>query len=207
MSNCSYLCVSDVDTIYPNLGDPNYDCKVQTVAYDVYCVPLLWLALFRPADVRSKVFQVDGQPVTGTAPVVRKTVAFKQLTRALTALNRLFRVEGPLDGYAEMLRAAVADAPGKFVTIELEEIAGIWTPDAKDFYRQLARALGRLELRRALMADRQRLLWISQLRPGKRFPSARCFLDGHQVTDDDCVNHCRLLGTAMIRPVPWLPAP
>lgn len=46
MANRSYLCVSDVETLYPNIGDPHYDCEVQTVACDVYAVPLLRLGFF-----------------------------------------------------------------------------------------------------------------------------------------------------------------
>ncbi len=203
MANRSYLCVSDVETIYPNIGDPNYDSRVQTVAFDAYCVPLVWLAMFRPADMRTQVFEVEGQQVTTTAPITRKALAFEQLARALPTLNRMFRAEGPLDGYAELLRTAVADAPGRFVTIEMEEIAGLWTPDPADFYRQFSTAIGRLELSRTRAANRERLLCISKLWEVKRFPPARCFLDKLEVSGDDTVTHCRLIGASWFRPVPW----
>ena len=203
MANRSYLCVSDVETLYPNVGDPDYNCEVQTVACDVYCVPLLWLALFRPADLRTQVFEVDGAQVRGTAPIAPKTIALGQLTRAIPTLNRLFAAEGPLDEYAALLRTAVAEAPGQFVTIEMEEIAGLWTPNAEDFYRQFSTALGRFELSRPRAADRERLVCISKLRPGIPFPPARCFVEGGRVNADDCWNHTRLIGGSWFRPVPW----
>jgi hypothetical protein len=203
MANRSYLCVSDVETLYPNIGDPNYDSTVQTVACDVYCVPLLWLALFRPADMLSQVFEVDGEQVTGTAPLAPKAIALGQLARAIPTLNRLFAAEGPLDEYADLLRTAVADAPGQFVTIEMEEIADLWTPSPQAFYRQFSLALGRFESSRSRAADRKRLVCISKLRPGIPFPPARCFLEGIEVSSDDCWNHCRLIGASWYRPVPW----
>lgn len=206
MANNSFLCVADVETIYPNIGDPNYDSRIQTVAFDAYCVPLLWLALFRPIDMRTQTFTVEGGEVTVTAPITRKHIAFEQLARALPTLNRMFQKWGPLDDYAELLRTAVASASGKFVSIEMEEIAGLWTPDPADFYRQFSTALGRLELTRTRVTDRERLMCIAKLWEVKRFPPARCFLDKIEVSGEDCVTHCRLIGASWFRPVPWVPA-
>ena len=67
MANRSYLATTDNDTIYPSAAESNYDPDAQTVAQGVYCVPLLWLGLFRPPDMRTQDFNIDGETVTGVA--------------------------------------------------------------------------------------------------------------------------------------------
>lgn len=153
--------------------------------------------------MRTQVFEVDGEQVTGTAPIAPKNIALKQLERATRVLNKLFRAEGPVDEYAVLLGKAVADVPGQFVTIEMEEIAELWIPNAADFYLQFSAALGSLKSPRVRAADRERMVCISKLRPGLSFPRARCFLEKDRVSADDCWNHTRLIGASWSRPVPW----
>jgi hypothetical protein len=62
VSNKSYLCVTARKTIYPSVTLPNYNTEEATIAYDVYCVPLLWLALFRPPDLRATRLTDDEGP-------------------------------------------------------------------------------------------------------------------------------------------------
>ena len=99
VANYAYLCATDLATTYPSFVEENYDSDVQTVACDVYCIPLVWMALFRPQDLLQKVFRVDGMDVPTEAPLVERAVALRQLREALPYLNEVFSVEGPLDGY------------------------------------------------------------------------------------------------------------
>ena len=127
--------------------------------------------------------------------------ALAQLDAALPALHSIFEGAGRLDDHAALLREGVASMPGRFVTIELYEIAVLI--DEEEFYRDLRAALGSLDRAADLAADRARLVNLAQLREGRPFPPARLVVDGLDAPDDDWWNHSRLLGTRYLRPVPW----
>jgi len=129
-----------------------------------------------------------------------------QLDAALPALHRLFGDEGRLDEHVALLRQGVAEAPGRFVTIELEEIA-VMHSSTEEYYAMLRDALASLDEPTDVTADRERLVGLAQLRPGRPFPPARLVLDGLDAPDDDWWNHSRLLGTRYLRAVPWEPPP
>lgn len=208
MANRSYLCVSDVDTLYPNICDPDYQVKEQTVAFEAYCVPMLWLALFRPGDLRSQMFEIDNEAFSSTAPITKKAAALDNLTEAIPVLNSLFEAEGSLEDYAEYLSQALNSAPGRYVTIELDEIACLWDPDEDAFTHELTLALKFLQTQRGPKAARKRFTAIAQLKAGVPFPPARCYLDEQQISSDQCWNHGHLIGSGWERPVPWeLPHP
>ncbi|RRR98584.1 hypothetical protein [Glycomyces terrestris] len=233
MPNSSYLCATGLRTLYPSTTDAGFAPATGVVAYDVRCVPLLWLALFRPADLVTQTIVVEDDPdevfyefgpdgdlvevepgeddddedddedvVEATAPLAPKDRALAQLDAAVPVLNRIFAAEGPLDGHAAMLRAAVAAAPGVYVTVELDEIEGLWEPGT--FQPALREALACLDGGAA--AGRAHLAAISQLREGRPFPPARMLLDGGDgFEDDDHWNFVRLLGANFSAAVPWEP--
>ncbi|WP_416970890.1 hypothetical protein [Streptomyces sp. 4F14] len=136
MSNSSYLCVSDRPVLYPSSQDPDFVPRTGVVATDAQAVPLLWLALFRAGDLVTKVFTFDEDDdddevdeddvIEATAPLAPKDRALAQLAAALPALARLFPGAPDLAGHAALLREAVERAPGAYVTVELDEIAGLW---------------------------------------------------------------------------------
>ncbi|MFE7559323.1 hypothetical protein [Kitasatospora sp. NPDC057500] len=214
MANYSYLCSTDAPSLYPSSQVAGFDPKTGVVAHDVSCVPLLWLAMFRPADLVTGVFTVDEDDldddedpeVEATAPLVAKERALAQLDAALPVLNGLFAGEGPLDAHAALLRRAVERAPGAFVTIELEEVEGIWA-DEDAFQPTLRAALAGLDVGTDSGMDgaatRARLIELSRLRPGLPFPPARLIVDGMDADDDDYWNLVRLLGTGFMSEVPW----
>jgi len=205
MANRSYLFVSDHDGICPAWVEGVEEPEQLVLAEDVYCVPLLWLALFRPADLRTTTFPADEDddvaefPVT--APLATKERALAQLDAALPTLNRLFAAEGPLDEHAALLRDGIAGMPGGFVTVDLYEIAVLRDEDA--YHRTLRAALASFEEPGDAAADRERLVDLAQLRPGRPFPPARLLLDERDAADDDWWNFVRLLGAGFVRPVPW----
>jgi hypothetical protein len=206
MPNTSYLCVTGHDGLYPSATLPDYDPALHTLACDVGCVPLLWLALFRPGDLRTETFAADPDDgeddpgtVVATAPVAAKQTALARLDTAVPVLERLF--DGPLGEHATLLRHGVEAMPGTYVTIELDEIDALYTDD-EDFSGLLRQALAGLEVSTDPAADRARLERLSRLRPGRPIPPARLVLDGLEAPDD-WWNYCRLLGTGLYRPVPW----
>ncbi|MET8700930.1 hypothetical protein ABZW10_18985 [Kitasatospora sp. NPDC004723] len=214
MANYAYLCATEVASLYPSSQLKGFDPQGGVVAHDVSGVPLLWLAMFRPADLVTGVFTIDEDDldddeeaeVEATAPLVAKERALAQLDAALPVLNALFAAEGPLDAHAALLRQAVEQAPGAFVTIELDEIEGIWEEEGT-FQPTLRAALAGLDGGLAgsarTAADRARLIELSRLRPGRPFPSARLIVDGLEAGDDDYWNLVRLLGTSFAAEVPW----
>jgi hypothetical protein len=126
MSNRSYLTASDADTIYPSFAQKDYDAPEQLIATDVENLPLLWLALFREGDLQRKVFKVEGQEVPAFAPICSREKALQQLEQALPHLARIFPKLGALKEYGAMFRSAIEPLPYRFVSIELEEIAGLY---------------------------------------------------------------------------------
>ncbi|HEY2840032.1 MAG TPA: hypothetical protein VGJ26_12835 [Pirellulales bacterium] len=204
MGNRSYLCTSNVETLYPGRSDPEFDDKLQVIAGGSYTVPLLWMALFRPANMRSQRFEIDGESVLAQGPVVEKSVGLKQLAQAIPVVNRLFSTEGQVDEYAALLRSAIADAKGRYITIELDEIAAL-SDDDDGFYQKFTDALGSFEIERPIDADRTRFLEITEIEPHARFPPPRFLITGETATDDQIANHSRLLGAKWTMSLPWDP--
>jgi len=205
MSNYSYLCATNSETTYPSFTDPNYASSEQTVACDVWCVPLLWLGLFRRNDIVTRTFDVEGDKVYTEAPLVDRMVALKQLEESLSYFNEVFREEGPLDEYCAFLRQAVSDVGLKYLTIELQEIACL--SDEQQYYDTFRAALGAIGSDTSPKA-KQRLIDIAQIKAGRPFPPARLHLDDLDGEEEDFWNHCRICGageaeSGIGRPVPW----
>ncbi|MEV3936598.1 hypothetical protein AB0K52_11545 [Glycomyces sp. NPDC049804] len=230
MPNSSYLCTTDAESLYPSTTVADFEPSTHVVACDARCVPLLWLAMFRAADIRTQTIVIEADPdevsfefdvatgdfveiegedeedevVEAVAPLVAKERALAQLDAAVPVLNRLFEAEGPLDDHAAMLRQAVAAAPGRFITIELDEIDALW--EEGTFQPALRTALSAMDASADRAAERADLVEIAQLRAGRAFPPARFLLDGRDAADDDFWNFVRLLGTAFSAAVPWEPS-
>ncbi|MDA1361413.1 hypothetical protein O1R50_17430 [Glycomyces luteolus] len=228
MPNSSYLCTADRDSLYPSTTVEGFAPETDVVACDARCVPLLWLALFRPADLRTQTIVIEADPdavyaefdettgdfvevpgeeedevVEAVAPIAPKDRALAQLDAALPALNRLFETEGPLHDHVALLRQAIAAAPGGFITIELDEIEGLW--EEGTFQPALRSALASMEAVVDLGSERANLIEIAQLRAGRPFPSARMLYGEHEAVEDDYWNLSRLLGTSFSAAVPWEP--
>jgi hypothetical protein len=211
MSNRSYLCATNLETTYPSFVDKEYDPAKQTIACDVWCVPLLWTALFRAADIVRRTFTVDGDDVFTEAPLVMRTKAIRQLQEAIPYFARLFASEGSVDEYAAFLRQALESVTHQYVTIELEEIACLTNPE-QAFYDSFRTALAAIGTDYSAAA-KARFCEIAAFRDLKRLPPARLLLEepeDFEATDDDFWNHCRVCGAGeseagIGRPVPWEP--
>ncbi len=136
MSNRSYLCCSNHPDIYPAAGYAEFDPELHTLASGVYCVPLTWLAFFSADSLVTRTFSVGADEVVATAPISSRELCLDRFSEKLPRLARLLAIpEEVLDDYGRLLRLALENAEGEFVTIELEEIACMGD-DAK-FYRDL----------------------------------------------------------------------
>ncbi len=125
--------------IYPSFS-VDYDSDVQTLANDVYCIPLLWPALFTPEDFQRADFEVDGEVVIGQAPSAPKQKVLETLRRRRTGVVQAFKGIGDLAPYVNMLERVIEDAPYEFISIEMDEIAALNDPE-EDFYEAFERLL------------------------------------------------------------------
>jgi hypothetical protein len=194
MANYCFLCVTNTKTIYPHWTSRRYDPDRQIVSCDVYCIPLLWFALFRPGDIVRKTFTLDGTKVAVQAPLTTVKKAVRQLDEAVAYFNKLFRREGPLDEYAAFLRQALEGIEYRHITIDLHEIA-IMYKTRKEFYGEFRTALEYIDVEYVsptAKSDFKRLAGLDKL---KKFPPARYILDNLKaVHDNDDEIHTRLLG-------------
>lgn len=194
MANYCFLCVTNTKTIYPHWTSRRYDADRQIVSSDVYSIPLLWFALFRPADMTRKTFTLEGKKVAVQAPLTTVKGSIRQLDDAVPYLNRLFRREGPLDEYAAFLRQALEGVEYRYITIDLHEIA-IMERTRKEYYDIFRNVLGCIEGKLMTSPAKGALKQFAGLRKLKKFPPARFILDGLKaVQDNDAEIHTRLLG-------------
>lgn len=205
MSNYSYLCATDIETTYPSFVDRNYNSEEQTIACDVWCIPLLWTGLFRPNDIVQRTFDAADERIYTEAPLVTRDLAISQLDQSLPYFNQLFADEGPLDEYCNFLKQAISAVADKFVTVEMQEIACL--SDEQQYYNSFRAALVAIGSD-ASRAAKKRFVEIAQLRMGRPFPPARLHLDALDGEEDDFWNHCRICGAGAVeagigRAVPW----
>lgn len=200
MANLSYLCRSDVRRTSPGLH-PRYRAEDSTIAGGRWSIPLVWLALFRVEDLRTDRHVVDDEELVERAPVVSARTALARLAAGVARLEALFPRAGSLAGHRDALAAAIGGAKGRYLTIDLHEIAVLWSRRA-DFDAALARAL-RYVGGEAVPGARATVLQLSQLHAGRPFPPASGLYDRPRVLRADAENLARLLGGEVVRPLAW----
>jgi len=207
MSNLAYLCSSDFDRIYPSFGNPDYDVRDHTVACCVDGVPLLWIALFRPSDLREADFEVKGpdartETLHAWAPFALKEKAIDQLKEAIPVLHCVFQGWGTLDEHAELLEEALRDAEGSFVTVQLDEAEALH--EEGEFRRRFEHVLRHLAAPSESDAEaRGDFIELACLEREGGFPPADAFLEDTELREEEDWNLAHLLGTGHFRPVPW----
>ena len=204
MSNRSYLCCSPLPGIYPSFA-ADYDPDVQTLANDVYCIPLLWPVLFTPEDFQQADFEVDGEIVVGRAPSAARSKVLETLRRRREVIAQAFAEIGELAPYMDMLELAIRDAPYEYISIEMDEIAALNDPE-EEFNEAFEQLLSRLDAPDQEICEQ--LIALAAMEHSWPLPSVRLHLDNLEGSDDDYWNHCRVLGagsdvSGMGRPVPW----
>ncbi|MEH1015911.1 hypothetical protein V6U90_22720 [Micromonospora sp. CPCC 206060] len=101
----------------------------------------------------------------------RSSAPWRKLGAAVPALERLFGRR--LADHAALLVDGVRAGAGEYVTVELEEIA-VLEGEEENYYEQLRVALGSLDEPTDAVADRDRLVWLAQLRAERRFRRPGC---------------------------------
>jgi hypothetical protein len=162
MANRVFLIRSDAPDIHAR---PDEDDDDQNDLFDQEHVvgeaaneiPLLWIPLFRPLDLRTRVVEIaQGETVTVEAPIVETERALDQLSSALPLYRELFPEFTTLTRQADDLRAAIRSFDGRFVTTVWEEFE--WLGDAQAFRATVRRQLDLLNTPRSDVEPiRQRL--------------------------------------------------
>ena len=116
MGNTAYLCCSDDERVQPSL-EAGYRPEVHTLAGARQVVPVLWLALFEPDDLRTAVLvDEDGGELTECAPLTRRSVALGRLDGAAARIEKAYPRIGPLAAHVAPFRDLLASAAGEYST-------------------------------------------------------------------------------------------
>lgn len=200
MANRSYLVATNNDAIYPSITESRYDYRVQVIAEGNYCVPLLWFGLFRPSDMRTQDFQVDGYAWTSVEPIVEVQAALAHLRQSVRVFDQLFPGANFTE-YCNFLADAVRSTGRKYVTIEMQEIADLSEPEV--FYDDCRIVMGMLAGDESIADAREKLVMFEDIDEITDVPSARCAINNPNASEDDLANLSRIMGTSLVRPVPW----
>ncbi len=181
MANRAYLCCSPWRRSDPSAAH-GFAPDQHTVATAIGRVPVLWLAAFRTTDL------------VGGAPVCATKAALARLATAAKRLDPWFRSRGSLAVHAAALADAIRRVRGAYLTIELDEIADLWTRRAA-FDGLVRAALAGGDAKRALVK-------LSGLAGRGGFPA----IDAATRSRADTAVIVALLGASHIREVAWEPA-
>lgn len=197
MSNRAYLTVCDHDRIYPWFGDLNFDPQREVGLACDGCVPLLWMCLFSVADLQTCDFTLRGHAVKAVAPLAGRTEALTRLRARTALLSGWFEKNGGLEAFVDLLAVHLEAQPGRFVTIEWEEIEALNSKyDMADVMRT---ALQRLEDEDEACLDL--LVPLSTVLENRPFlPPKEAAQSG---AAEDSWNVYRLIGGGWLLPTPW----
>jgi hypothetical protein len=198
----AYLCVSPYDGVYPSRHYADFEAEDHMLAGASDCTPLLWLAMFRPRDLRNGPTGAessnDVERALATAPVASRQQALTNLYASVPVLDRLLR--GSISEHAEFLREAMRWLPGAVVTIEWwvdDEPCGAAPTD-------LGKALAVFTSDPvAGTGDLDALTRVTDFRVDEPVVPARLLLDRAPASAEQQAELCRILGRSHMRMVPW----
>ena len=198
----TFLSVSAYQDVYPSREWDDFEPEIDVLAVAGHGTPLLWLALFRTADVRVGRIDLDREDWTqGTrpikAPLVPRQRAFSQLYASVEVLEPVLGAS--IADHAELMREALRWTPGEWVTLEwfAEEGEPRWDIDISPALAVLDGAVPDVEEARSILAE------VSGLRLDRPLPPARLVLDRVDAEEEDRANFQRLLGSSHTQMVPW----
>lgn len=194
MSNKAFLHVSDSERASPAFRDPNVKAQDSVLLCCDLCVPLLWISMFRPEDVRNDAFEAKGKRYEAIAPVVAKEIAVERLSGTSARWNRILGTHWDLSPLEVILAGHIRKATGRNVSIDPFELDGVDTA--------LAGALRAYETgdptKKSLILD---ITTVMPDRPAiydplhpKKTPEA---------TENDYYNTMRMIGYGWYSEVPW----
>lgn len=199
MSNKAYLYSSSAPLIYPYWhaearGGGTNDC----IGFVDGCIPLLWLWLFAPEDMRTEtLMDDDGRPWVLNAPCVPCADGLARLQARRAFANRLFADNGGLDLHIDAFAAYLNGLPPQaYLSLDILELQYLEF-DFQRLPRQLVAVWTQLAAQDP--AVKAGLLDLSTVIDDRRFlpwPAA------YQAEPEDHWNLFRLLGEA-VEPAPW----
>ena len=107
MGNYAYLCRSDLRRTNPSFANQRYAPARNTIACLRGGIPLLWLGLFHPTDLRTDRFVDDGEPVLSRAPVVATRTALASEAQKVAWAAQSARLSRSLDTLYARFREAL----------------------------------------------------------------------------------------------------
>lgn len=198
----AFLSVSPFQGVYPSRAWDEFEPETDVLAVADEGTPLLWLAMFRPADVRAGRLDRDWEDWTQgtrpiTAPVVPRQRAFSQLYASVEVLEPV--LGDSVAEHAELMREALRWMPGQWVTLEwLDDYhEPRWDLDISPALAVLDGAVPDVAEARAILTE------VSGLVLDRPLPSARLVLDGVAAEQEDRSNFQSLLGSSLTQMVPW----
>jgi hypothetical protein len=197
MSNRAYLTACEHERIYPWFGDLAFDRDREVLLACDGCVPLLWMCLFAESDLRAHAFTVRGHTLDKVAPLAERVTAIARLRARKPLLSAWFTRNGGLDAFVDLLATHLEAQPGKFVSIELDEIEALNAEyDMVDVVRT---ALERLDAEQETCLDL--LVPLSTLLEDRPFlPPGEVARSGAR---EDTWNVFRLIGGGWVLETPW----
>lgn len=200
MSNKAYLYSSSAPLIYPYWhaaarGGGTNHC----IGFVDGCIPLLWLLLFAPEDMRTETLTDDnGRSWTLRAPCVPCADAWARLQARRAFANRLFTDNGGLDWHLDAFAAYLNGLPPQaYLSLDILELQYL-EHDFERLPRQLAEVVTQLAAQDAAVKDG--LLALSTVMTERRFLP---WPEADRAEAEDRWNMYRLLGDAP-RPAPWV---
>lgn len=187
----------DHQRIYPWFGDLSFEPQRDVGLACDGCVPLLWMCLFSAADLQTHDFTLRGHALKAVAPLAERTHAIALLRARKPLLSGWFEQNGGLDAFVDLLAAHLEAQPGRFVSVELEEIEAL--NDEYDIADVVRTALQRL--------DDEDETCLDLLAPLSTVLEDRPFLAPKQAAQsgarEDSWNVYRLIGGGWLLPTPW----
>lgn len=192
MSNQSFLVCSSKRLIYPSRNEPRFDAKHQIIACGDWCVPLLWLSLFREDELKTGVVPVS-------SPLTHRRFAKQRVATATAALQMKFPKVATWEIHGELLLQAVEKSTRTrpYLSIEWDQIAVLSARQEflKSMLRQMRFLAGGEARGASKLPDKTGLDWR------RGFPNPLTA----QLSEADEKNLAGLLGSDYEQAVPWWP--
>lgn len=200
MSNKAYLYSGSAPLIYPYWhAEARGGGENHCIGFVDGCIPLLWLLLFAPEDMRTETLSDDhGRAWTLSAPCAPCADALARLQARRAFANRLFADNGGLDWHIDAFAAYLNSLPPQtHLSLDILELQYL-AHDFERLPRQLAGVAAQLAAQDA--AVKNGLLALSTVLADRRFlpGSEACRAEA-----EDRWNLYRLLGDAT-HPAPWV---
>ena len=197
MSNKAYLHLSDSPRPLPGRTDANVKDNESVVLCCDVCVPLLWLAMFRPEDMRQDSIAGSEGPFEFQAPLVERELALSRLEGAGERFNAILGTDWNFKPLETALKDYLLHRPGRHLSLDVLELDACEAlAAAVSIYAQA----GGEGAREALVE----LTTVMPERPALLDPTRPEAMDAAE--PEDFFNLMRCIGYGWYEDVPWADA-